>query len=242
MRSLFARRPHLLGEVTPKRRITLLACFALSACNPRTEAPASPKSELPPWRVEKGPEGTEYRALPRGRYTYMFNPQGVLTRLTFDLDYDGRPEATAVVGSDGSIEEVLLDWDSDGKVNRHEWRGPKKGARPLVWGDRQNESRWGEFEGLSAAPPTRVATTPGQPAAATGAARALRVAFNVGPLLRVQLDADGDKRLDRDQYWERGRVASEAIDSDGDGVFDLRLEYTDKGVVTRPIAGSPGKK
>lgn len=172
----------------------------------------------------------------RGRYRYFFDLSGVARRITFDLNVDGRPEATAVVSPGGVIEEVLLDWNANGSVDRHEYRAPVSSARPLVWGDRSNESRWADFEGLAASPPPIPADRIGKPVDPSAVARAVRGAFRAGALARVRLDSDGDEKLDREQTWSAGRVTAELIDTDADGILDLRLEYTARGVVARSTA------
>ena len=41
----------------------------------------------------------------------------------------------------------------------------------------------------------------------------------------VGVDADNDGRIERWQTWSGGRVVSEELDTDGDGISDRRLRY-----------------
>jgi hypothetical protein len=52
-----------------------------------------------------------------------------------------------------------------------------------------------------------------------------------GHVAKVLLDTDDDTRFDRWQEWKNGRLASESIDTDGDGDADRRLVYTATGSV-----------
>ena len=39
------------------------------------------------------------------------------------------------------------------------------------------------------------------------------------------MDSDGDGKIERWQTWVAGRVVSEELDTDGDGISDRRLRY-----------------
>jgi len=45
----------------------------------------------------------------------------------------------------------------------------------------------------------------------------------------VGIDSDGDGKIERWQTWVGGRVVSEEIDTDGDGISDRRLRYAANG-------------
>jgi hypothetical protein len=240
-----ARRYHprvltLIGGAPGKRRAVALFCAAASgllvACR---RDPPPVQSDIPSWRVERT-QGAEARVFARGRYAYHFDMSGVARRITFDLNSDGRPEAAATLNAAGATESIEFDWNANGKPERREWRAPLPNVRPLIWGDRGNDSRWSEFEGLAAAPPPFDIRTRRPHADQGSIARAVRGALRGGSLTRVELDSDGDERIDREQIWVAGRVNSETVDTDGDGALDLRLEYSARGVVTTSIRRAAG--
>jgi hypothetical protein len=55
--------------------------------------------------------------------------------------------------------------------------------------------------------------------------------FQKGRLVAVGLDTDRKGKIARWQTWDGGRLISEEIDIDGDGVADRRLRYGANGMV-----------
>ena len=49
--------------------------------------------------------------------------------------------------------------------------------------------------------------------------------FRDGAVARVESDSNRDGAIDRWQYWASGRLATEELDTDGDGVPDRRLVF-----------------
>ena len=43
--------------------------------------------------------------------------------------------------------------------------------------------------------------------------------------MAIGIDSDGDGKIERWQTWVGGRVVSEELDTDGDGISDRRLRY-----------------
>jgi hypothetical protein len=54
-----------------------------------------------------------------------------------------------------------------------------------------------------------------------------------GPTQRVELDTDGDGKVDRWQELSGGRLVREDLDTDHDGKPDRRIHYDAQGHVTR---------
>jgi hypothetical protein len=52
-----------------------------------------------------------------------------------------------------------------------------------------------------------------------------------GAATAIEIDGDRDGRIDRWQDWSSGRLTLESLDTDGDGVPDRRLRYGRDGQV-----------
>jgi hypothetical protein len=50
-----------------------------------------------------------------------------------------------------------------------------------------------------------------------------------GRIVKVEVDADRDGRMDRWQQWRGGRLLAEELDTNGDGKPDRRLVYDARG-------------
>jgi tetratricopeptide (TPR) repeat protein len=117
----------------------------------------------------------------------------------------GVPPDTRVWFAAGDTTPLLLEQDSDGDGAPDRWIAYRGGSRRELWEDGR---------GLGA-PDLHAVFAPG------GAS-----------LERVEIDHDADGRPERVLAWTEGRLASEARDSDADGVLD-RFDLYDEGGALR---------
>lgn len=205
--------------------LVLAAGLALSGCERfcRTEPPP-PQAQVP---TVKGPDGREYVLLARGAYKPFFDARGLLDRVEYDRNGDGKTDQVARHNGNRIPEQVEDDDDFDGTPDRWLYYNPagvlvkvgsaRRGSKPDFW----------IYSG-----PDGKATRQEYDDDADG--KVDRVERLKGGLIDVvEVDADRDGKPDRWQHWEKGRLQYEDIDTDADGKPDKRLRYGAKGEVVK---------
>jgi hypothetical protein len=195
---------------------------ALASCGGLGGMPA----ELPP--LIKGPDGREYRLLDRGAYKGFYDRYGLLQRIEYDSNGDGRADHIAHHGGQKLPHRLDVDEDFDGLTDRWEDYDPagvlvkvgfsrRRKGHPDLWvypgpGDLPSRKEYDE----------------------TGDLRPDRIEIlRAGLIVRVELDADNDGKVDRWQDWSTGRLGSEDLDTDADGKPDRRIRYGEQGQILK---------
>jgi hypothetical protein len=162
----------------------------------------------------------------KGPYQGVYGPDGRIIRLLYDQNGDRKADMVTLFYANGSPRQVEIDTDLDGVVDRWQYFAPN-GVR--------------ERDGWARRKPGRVDLW--------------EYTDDKGRLTRREFDDDGDGRLDRIEYYEKGeldlvavdtdrngkmdrwqswsheRIVREELDVDGDGIADRRLRYGPGGAV-----------
>lgn len=216
------------GRLARQRRLSLVlvSALALAGCEGfcRTEPPPPAQSQVP---TVKGPDGREYVLLARGAHNPFFDARGLLDRVEYDRNGDGKPDQVARHNGNRIPELVENDDDFDGTPDRWIYYNPA-GVLVKVGSARRGEKP--DFWVYSG--PDGKATR--QEYDEDGDGKVERVERLKGGLIDViEVDADRNGKPDRWQRWENGRLQHEDIDTDGDGKPDRRLRYGSKGEVVK---------
>ncbi len=173
-----------------------------------------------------GPPEPETRLWERGPWQLIYAPDGSPVRRLLDADGNGVAERVETFHPNRRPWQVQSDDDEDGIIDKWEvfdedgelvriGRATKRPGHPDVWivPDGRGGLRRREYDGSADGSIDRIEWFDGE------------------VLTRVAVDSDHNGRLDRWQNWERGEVASERIDTDGDGEPDRRLVYGPDGSI-----------
>lgn len=204
--------------------IVLVSALALAGCEGfcRSEPPPPP-----PIPTVKGPDGREYVLLAKGGKP-IFDAKGLLDRVEYDRNGDGKPDQIAHHNGQRTPEVLDNDDDFDGATDNWLYYNPsgvlvkvgssrKGGTKPDVWA-------YGGPDGK----PTR------QEYDDDGDGQVDRVERLKGNVVDViEIDGDRNGKPDRWQRWEGGKLQYEDLDTDGDGKADRRLRYGPKGEVVK---------
>jgi hypothetical protein len=160
----------------------------------------------------------------KGDYQALYGADGHIRRLLYDGNHD-RVAEVVVIYEKLAPRRFEIDDDLDGVVDR--------------WEDYRHH---GPLERVA-----RARSQPGVPDVWESLDRSGRVTqrdldedgdrrvdrteyFKDGRLAGVDIDSDRDGRVDRWQVWRQGALAEETIDTDGDAKPDRRLVYGAGGV------------
>jgi hypothetical protein len=181
----------------------------------------------PPVPTLKGADGREYILLAKGVNKPFFDAKGLLERVEYDRNADGKPDQIA--RHDGKRIPELIENDDDFDGNTDTWLyfnpagvllkqgGSRRGGKPDVW----------VFTGPDGKPIRQEYDEDGD-------GNVDRIERLKGALIDViEVDADRNGKVDRWQRWDAGRLQYEDLDSDGDGKPDRRLRYGARGEVTK---------
>ena len=152
---------------------------------------------------------------------------GKLTQLTYDGDRNGKVDTwTSMDGTRPLLSRI--DRNEDGKVDRWEYYNDS-GALVKVGFSRKDDGNvdaWA-FSGSSGQVERVEFSSSGSESVIDR--REYYVASHSDTaqptLVRAELDADNDGRIDRWETYEDGAIHTVAYDQDGDGVPDRRLTY-----------------
>ena len=146
--------------------------------------------------------------------------QGRIAVAEYDSNGDGRADYIAHYDENRQIRLIEVDEDHDSWVDRFEHYDA---AGVLEKVGRCRARRAAPTSGPTARPTggPRASSTTTTATASRSAPRCSRTAS----WSRLELDSDRDGRIDRWQHWEKGRLASEEIDTNGDGAADRRLVF-----------------
>lgn len=176
--------------------------------------------DLPLWRVEPGPDGSEARVirLPYEQASYDLESHA-LHRRVLDRNQDGISDRIITYEGLGGARVEEIDTDFSGTVDRWDTFGPE-------------DQRLRSATARLGSRPDRIATY-----ARSGALRLVETdsdldgnfehvqVFEGGSLAEVRLDSDHNGRTDRIQDYRQGYLSSEDFDVDEDGVSELRMTY-----------------
>lgn len=222
------QRPPSIERRALRRRLVfvLAGALAIGGCERfcGTQAPVPEPPQIP---TVKGPDGREYVLLARGAYQPFYDPRGLLDRVEYDRNGDGKPDQVARHNGARIPELVENDDDFDGPPDRWLYYNAagvlakvgsaRKGDKPDFWiysgpdGKATKQEYDDDHDG-----------------------KVERVELLKGGLIdRIEVDADRNGKADRWQRWETGRLQYEDVDTDGDGKPDKRLRYGPKGEVVK---------
>jgi len=215
------------GRLARQGRLSLLLVSAVALAGCEGFCRGEPPPAQPQIPTIKGPDGREYVLLARGANKPIFDAKGLLDRVEYDRNGDGKPDQVAHHGGKRIPELVENDDDFDGTPDHWIYYNPagvlvkvgsaRKGSKPDFW----------IYSG-----PDGKATR--QEYDDDGDGKVERVERLKGGLIDVvEVDGDRDGRPDRWQHWESGRLQYEDLDTDGDGKPDKRLRYGAKGEVVK---------
>ncbi len=167
---------------------------------------------------------------------------GKLTQLTYDANRDGRVDTwTSMDGTRPLLSRI--DRNEDGKIDRWEYYDDA-GALVKVGFSRKDDGNvdaWA-FSGSNGQVERVEFSSTGSEASIDRReyylAPQLRAAAQPA-LVRADVDADNDGRIDRWETYEDGAIRTIAYDQDGDGRPDQRLTYAQRGA--RPDRIGPGR-
>jgi hypothetical protein len=212
---------------TAWRASLLLVLLLLGACTNRA---CGGLGGLPPGKlpaVKRG-DGRTYHLLDKGAWKGFYDEQGRIAIVEYDSDGDGRPDYIAHYDEHKQIRLIEVDEDHDAWVDRWEYydaagllekvgRWRKQRGRVDEWIYRAPDGRPGriEYDDDGDGVPER--------------AEVLRD----GIVVQVETDSNRNGRFDRWQNWEKGHLASEDLDTDGDGKPDRRLVFGPRGRLLR---------
>lgn len=180
--------------------------------------------DLPLWRVEPAPDGSERRViqLPYEQASYDMSTHALLRRVV-DRNQDGVSDRIITYEGFGGARVEEIDTDFDGAVDRWDTFGAE-GQRL-----RSATSRAGNR-------PDRIATydragilnTVETDSDLDGNFEHVQV-YEKGALTEARIDSDNNGRIDRIRDYRPGYLAAEDFDTDEDGSADLRMTYAKGG-------------
>lgn len=218
----------------PLRLLALIMVLGVVFSGPSAGFRRTSIVDLPPWRVEPGPEGFEARViqLPYEQASFDLATHG-LTRRVLDQNRDGISDRIITYEGLGGARVEEIDTDFSGTVDRWDTFGSEGqrlrsatariGTRP----DRiASYSRSGEL--------SLVETD----SDLDGNFEHVQV-FERGTLAEVRLDSDHNQRTDRVQDYRPGYLASEDFDTDEDGSPELRMTFAKEGGLLKVVVLKP---
>ena len=163
----------------------------------------------------------DYRLLDRGAWKGFYDAAGRIAVVEYDSNGDGRADYIAHYDERRQIRLIEVDEDLDSWVDRFEHYDAA--------GVLEKVGRWRQASG----PRRRVDLPRARRAAGADRVRrrrrrqagARRGDAGRHRSSRIETDSDRDGRVDRWQSWEKGRLVSEEIDTNGDGKPDRRLVF-----------------
>lgn len=154
-----------------------------------------------------------------------YDPQtGKLTRLTADLDKDGKIDTYTYM--DGTkVLRSEIDADQDGKIEKWEFHGEdgkvlkvalsrEKNGKPDTWMYPDADGRLARAEISSEQDETKIDRWEW---------------YEADVLVRAEEDASGDGEVDKWETYRNGVLVTVSLDEDYDGSPDRRLTYGDAG-------------
>lgn len=208
-----------------RRLIIAGIALATTSCGLGTQPPAP---DLPPWKIAKDASGVDVRLLEKPPYTYVYALDGTLRQVKLDSNSDGKPDVFAYFSGRNTPDRLEIDENHDGKIDRWE---EYNAAGALV---RYATSAKGGFpERFVEVDPLTKATLQVETDADHDGRRERLEIFVGGRLTRAEIDTNGDGKRDRIQDWSGGHLVSEEIDSDGDGRPDIRILHTKTGAIAK---------
>jgi len=180
--------------------------------------------DLPMWRVEPAPDGSERRViqLPYEQASYEMSTHALLRRVV-DRNQDGVSDRIVTYEGFGGARVEEIDTDFNGTVDRWDTFG--------AFGQRLRSAtaRIGDR-------PDRIATYD-----RTGLLRGVETdsdldgnfehvqVYEKGTLAEARIDSDNNGRIDRIRDYRPGYLAAEDFDTNEDGSPDLRMTYAKGG-------------
>ena len=131
-------------------------------------------------------------------YTYMDGTK--VLRSEVDADQDGKIEKWEFHGADGKVERVAISREKNGKPDTWMYPGPDGKLARAEISSEQDEKQLDRWEW-----------------------------YEADQLARAEEDASGDGKVDKWETYRAGVMATVTLDEDYDGTPDRRLTYGDGG-------------
>lgn len=219
-------RGHSSPKVSFGRRLSamLASAMLLGGCERFCRSAPPPQQQVP---TIKGPDGREYVLLAKGAHKPFYDGKGMLARVEYDRNGDGKTDQVARHDGKRLPDVVENDDDFDGTIDNWVYYNPagvlvkvgsaRKGSVPDFWVYAGPDGK-----------PTR------QEYDEDGDGKVERIERLKNDVIdTIEVDGDRDGKVDRWQHMERGRLQYEDIDTDSDGKPDRRLRYGAKGEVVK---------